>query len=52
VGGTWNTHGKGEKCLQGFGWEVEVKRPLGRRRRRWKNNINLGLRDIWIDVAN
>jgi len=22
VGGTWETHGGGERCLQGFGWEA------------------------------
>jgi hypothetical protein len=28
------------------------KRPLGRPRRRWENNINLDLREIGIDGAN
>jgi hypothetical protein len=29
----------------------EGKRPLGRRRRRWKNNINMDLREIgWGDM--
>jgi hypothetical protein len=30
----------------------EGKRPLGRPRRRWENNIRLDLREIGIDVAN
>jgi hypothetical protein len=30
----------------------EVKRPLGRPRRRWEDNIKLDLRDIEIDGAN
>jgi hypothetical protein len=30
----------------------ECKRPLGRPRRRWEDNIKLGLRDIEIDEAN
>jgi hypothetical protein len=30
----------------------EVKRPLGRPRRRWEDNIKLDLREIWIDEAN
>jgi hypothetical protein len=30
----------------------EGKRPLGKPRRRWEDNIKLGLRDIGIDVAN
>jgi hypothetical protein len=35
----------------------EGKRPLGRQRRRWVNNIKMGLREIgwddmdWIDLA-
>jgi hypothetical protein len=30
----------------------ERKRPLGRPRRRWEDNINVDLRDIGIDGAN
>jgi hypothetical protein len=30
----------------------EGKRPLGRHRRRWKNNIKMDLREIGIDGAN
>jgi hypothetical protein len=30
----------------------EGKRPLGRPRRRWENNIKMDLRDIGIDGAN
>jgi hypothetical protein len=30
----------------------EVKRPLGRPRRRWEDNIKMDLREIGIDVAN
>jgi hypothetical protein len=30
----------------------EVKRPLGRPRRRWEDNINMDLREIGIDRAN
>jgi hypothetical protein len=47
VGGTCGTHGGGERCLQGEG-----KRPLGRPRRRWEDNIKLDLREIGIDGAN
>jgi hypothetical protein len=31
---------------------LEGKRPLGRPRRRWEDNIKLDLREIGIDVAN
>jgi hypothetical protein len=30
----------------------EGKRPLGRPRRRWEDNIKMGLRETGIDVAN
>jgi hypothetical protein len=42
----------------GFSWEnPERKRPLGRPRRRWEDNIKMDLREIgwdsmdWIDLA-
>jgi hypothetical protein len=41
-----------ERCLQGFGWEAEGKRPLGRPRYRWEDNNELDLREIGIDAAN
>jgi hypothetical protein len=30
----------------------EGKRPLGRPKRRWGDNIKMELREIWIDGAN
>jgi hypothetical protein len=30
----------------------EGKRPLGKPRRRWEDNIKMNLREIWIDGAN
>jgi hypothetical protein len=30
----------------------EGKRPLGRPRHRWKDNIKMDLEEIWIDGAN
>jgi len=52
VGGIYGTHGGGESCLQGFGWEAEGKRPLGRPRLRWENNIEMDLREKGIDGTN
>jgi hypothetical protein len=54
VGGTYGTHGGGEgrsvyRVLVG---RPEDKRPLGRPRRRWENDIKMDLREIWIDGAN
>jgi hypothetical protein len=52
VGGTCGTHGGGERCLQGFGWEARRKETTGRPRRRWEDNIKMDLREIGIDGAN
>jgi hypothetical protein len=41
----------------GYWWESQKKRPLGRSRRRWVDNIKMDLREIkwngvnWIDMA-
>jgi hypothetical protein len=51
VGGTCGTHGGVEGCLRGFSWEARRKRPLGRPRRRWEDNINVDLREIGMDGA-
>jgi hypothetical protein len=52
VGRTCGKHGGGERCLQDFGERPECKRPLGRPRRRWEDNIKMDLREIGIDGAN
>jgi len=31
---------------------TESKRPLGRRRHRWEDNIKMDLREIWINGVN
>jgi hypothetical protein len=41
MGGTRSTRGRDEKCIQYFGWKTEGKRPLGRSRRRWEDNITM-----------
>jgi hypothetical protein len=44
VGGTCGTHGGAVKCFYRVLIErSEGKRPLGRPRRRWENNIKLDL---------
>jgi hypothetical protein len=38
-------------------WKPEVKRPLGRPRRRWENNIKMDLQEVgyggmdWMELA-
>jgi hypothetical protein len=51
VGGTCGTHGGGGAVYRVLVGKPEGKRPLGRPRRRWEDNIKLDLREIWIDVA-
>jgi hypothetical protein len=47
----------GERCAQGVGGETRGKRPLGRPRRRWEDNIKMDLQEVglgcgdWIDSA-
>jgi hypothetical protein len=56
MGGACGAHGGGEGCIQQVG-RPEGKRPLGRRKRRWEDNIKMDLREIgfgdvdWIPWA-
>jgi len=46
----------GLRCIQGFG-KSEGKRPVGRARRKWDDNIKMNLQEVgyggmdWVDVA-
>ena len=56
MGGACGTYGRGEKCAQGFGGKLEGKRPLGRPRRRWEDNIKMDLEvgkgcADWMELA-
>jgi hypothetical protein len=52
VGEIYGTNRRGDRCLPGLGWEAEGKRPLGRPRIRWEDNIKPVLREIEIHEAN
>jgi hypothetical protein len=52
VGGTCGTHGGGRGVYRVLVGKPEGKRPLGRPRRRWEDNIKLDLREIVMDGAN
>jgi len=52
VGGTCGTNGGGERCLQVLVGRPEGKRLPGRPRRRWEENIKMGVREIGIDGVN
>jgi hypothetical protein len=41
-----------ERCLQGFGWDAQNKRTLGKPRHKWDDNIKLDLMETRIDGAN
>ena len=57
----WSWHvariGGEERCIQGFGGKPEGKRPLGRPRRRWEDNIKMYLQEVrcggvdWNELA-
>ena len=49
--------GEEKRCIQGFGGKPGGRRPLGRPKSRWKDNIKMDLQELgcegmdWIDVA-
>jgi hypothetical protein len=57
MGRACSAYGEEERRVQGLGGEPEGKRPLGRRRRRWENNIKMDLQEVgcggmeWIELA-
>jgi hypothetical protein len=54
---TYSAHGETRNAYRIVVRKPEGKRPLGRRRRRWVDNIKIDLREIgwndvdWIDLA-
>ena len=57
MGGACSAYGGQQSGLQGFMGKYEGKRPLGRRRLRWEDNIKMDLKDVgcgvmdWIQLA-
>jgi hypothetical protein len=57
MGRACGAHGGGEGCIQHLVGRPEGRRPLGRPRRRWENNIKMDLGEIgfadvdWIHLA-
>ena len=41
MSGACSAHGTEERCVQGFDGEPDGKKPLGRTRRRWEDNIKM-----------
>ena len=46
MGGKCGAHGGGERCAQVSRGKPEGKRPLGRPRRRWEDNIKMDLQEV------
>jgi len=57
MGRTYSAYGGKERLIQGFGGKPEGKRPLGRPRCRWEDNITMDLQKLgcggmdWIKLA-
>jgi hypothetical protein len=57
IGWACSAYGEEERRIQGLVWKPEVKRLLGRPRRRWEDTIKMDLQEVgcggtdWIDVA-
>jgi hypothetical protein len=45
MGRACSMHEIQEECIQGFGGKREEKRPLGRPRRSWKDDIKIEIRE-------
>jgi hypothetical protein len=48
----WHAWRRGEVLYRILVGRPEAKRPLGRPRRRWEDNIKMDLREIRIDGSN
>jgi hypothetical protein len=48
----WHAWRRGRSVYRVFFGRPKGKRPLGRPRRRWDDNIKMNLREIGIDGAN
>jgi hypothetical protein len=46
MGRACSTYGKENKCIQGLVGKPEGKRPLGRPRRRWEDNIKKDIQEV------
>ena len=46
MGGACSAYGGEERRIQGFGGKPEGKRPLGRPRRRWEDNIKMDIQVV------
>ena len=46
MGGTCSAYGEEERRIQGLVGKPEGKRPLGRPRRRWEDNIKMDLQEV------
>jgi hypothetical protein len=52
VSGICSTHGEGKRAYRVLVGRPEGKRPLGRLRHRWEDNIKMNLRELRMDGAN
>ena len=46
MGGAFSVYGKGTAMYRVLAWKPEGKRPLGRPRCRWEDNIKMDLQEV------
>jgi hypothetical protein len=57
MGGACGMYGGQERCIQGLVGRHDWKRPFGRPRSRWDDNVKIDLQEVgwgdmnWIDLA-
>jgi len=50
--GACSTSGGEDLCIKGLVGKPEGKRPLGRPRRRWEDNIKMDLKGVgWVELS-
>jgi hypothetical protein len=49
MGGSCSTYGGEERCIQGLVRKPEGKRPLGRPRRRWEDNMKMDHQGVGME---
>jgi len=48
MGGAFSVYGKGTAVYRVLAWKPGGKRPLGRPRCRWEDNIKMDLQDVGV----
>jgi hypothetical protein len=51
MGRASSAYGREARRIQDFGVKTGEKRPLGRPKRRWEDNIKINLQEVWTGTS-